>query len=150
MKQMIVCIGLFGIMYSAHTDDNIATLRGEVSIARQSQAPRIEQVEDNDIKRKRNYPMQPPTIPHNIDEYQVDLFTNKCLSCHSRRRAEQSGASMISVTHYVDRNGNFLAEMSPRRYFCNQCHVTQVESRPLVDNTFEDVDLILRRVGKEL
>jgi cytochrome c-type protein NapB len=150
MKQMIVCIGLFGIMCSAYADDNIATLRGEVSIARQSQAPRIEQVEDNDIKRKRNYPMQPPTIPHNIDEYQVDLFTNKCLSCHSRRRAEQSGASMISVTHYVDRNGNFLAEMSPRRYFCNQCHVTQVETGPLVDNTFEDVDLILRRVGKEL
>ncbi len=150
MKQMIVCIGLFGIMCSAYADDNIATLRGEVSIARQSQAPRIEQVEDNDIKRKRNYPMQPPTIPHNIDEYQVDLFTNKCLSCHSRRRAEQSGASMVSVTHYVDRNGNFLAEMSPRRYFCNQCHVTQVETGPLVDNTFEDVDLILRRVGKEL
>jgi cytochrome c-type protein NapB len=150
MKQMIVCIGLFGIMCSAYADDNIATLRGEVSIARQSQAPRIEQVEDNDIKRKRNYPMQPPTIPHNIDEYQVDLFTNKCLSCHSRRRAEQSGASMVSVTHYVDRNGNFLAEMSPRRYFCNQCHVTQVETGPLVENTFEDVDLILRRVGKEL
>ena len=150
MKQMIVCIGLFGIMCSAYADDNIATLRGEVSIARQSQAPRIEQVEDNDIKRKRNYPMQPPTIPHNIDEYQVDLFTNKCLSCHSRRRAEQSGASMVSVTHYVDRNGNFLAAMSPRRYFCNQCHVTQVETGPLVDNTFEDVDLILRRVGKEL
>jgi len=57
---------------------------------------------------------------------------------------------MISVTHYVDRNGNFLAEMSPRRYFCNQCHVTQVETGPLVENTFEDVDLILRRVGKEL
>ena len=57
---------------------------------------------------------------------------------------------MVSVTHYVDRNGNFLAAMSPRRYFCNQCHVTQVETRPLVDNIFEDVDLILRRVGKEL
>ena len=150
MKQMIVCIGLFGIMCSAYADNNIATLRGGVSIAQQPKAPRIEQVEDNDIKRKRNYSMQPPTIPHNIDEYQVDLFTNKCLTCHNRRHTEQSGASMVSVTHYVDRNGNFLAAMSPRRYFCNQCHVTQVESRPLVDNTFEDVDLILRRVGKEL
>jgi len=150
MKQMIVCIGLFGIMYSAHTDDNIATLRGEVSIADQPQAPRMEQVEDNDIKRKRNYPMQPPTIPHKINKYQVDLFTNKCLSCHSRQRAEDSQAPMVSDTHYMDRDGNFLAEVSPRRYFCNQCHVTQVETGPLVDNTFEDVDLILRRVGKEL
>ena len=57
MKQMIVCIGLFGIMCSAYADDNIATLRGGVSIAQQPKAPRIEQVEDNDIKRKRDYPM---------------------------------------------------------------------------------------------
>ena len=78
MKQMIVCVGLFGIIYSAHADDNIATLRGEVSITDQPPAPRMEQVEDHDIKRKRNYPMQPPTIPHAIDKYyQVDLFVNK-------------------------------------------------------------------------
>ena len=54
MKQMIVCVGLFGIIYSAHADDNIATLRGEVSITDQPPAPRMEQVEDHDIKRKRN------------------------------------------------------------------------------------------------
>jgi len=137
MKQMIVCIGLFGIMCSAYADDNIATLRGGVSIAQQPKAPRIEQVEDNDIKRKRNYSMQPPTIPHNIDEYQVDLFTNKCLSCHSRQRAEDSQAPMVSDTHYKDRDGKVLAEVSPRRYFCSQCHVIQVEVKPLVDNTFE-------------
>jgi cytochrome c-type protein NapB len=88
--------------------------------------------------------MQPPTIPHKIDNYRVDLNSNKCLSCHSRRRTEESQAVMISVTHYMDRDGNFLAEVSPRRYFCEQCHVAQTDARPLVDNTFKDVDELLR------
>jgi cytochrome c-type protein NapB len=45
----------------------------------------------------------------------------------------------------MDRDGNFLAEVSPRRYFCEQCHVTQVDARPLVDNTYEDVEAVVRR-----
>ena len=99
--------------------------------------------EDADSKRKRNYPMQPPTIPHKTQNYQVDLNSNKCLSCHSRRQVVDSQAPMVSVTHYMDRDGNFLAEVSPRRYFCNQCHVPQQEAKPLVENDFKDVDAIL-------
>ena len=36
---------------------------------------------------------------------------------------EESQAPMVSVTHYMDRDGNFLADISARRYFCEQCHV---------------------------
>jgi cytochrome c-type protein NapB len=54
---------------------------------------------------------------------------------------------MVSVTHYMDRNTQFLAEVSPRRYFCNQCHVVQTDAKPLVENTFEDVDAILQQQG---
>ena len=32
----------------------------------------------------RNYPEQPPVIPHSIDGYQIDINVNKCLSCHAR------------------------------------------------------------------
>ena len=88
--------------------------------------------------------MQPPTIPHKIDDYQVDLRVNKCMSCHSRSRTPDSQAIMISVTHYMDREGNFLATLSPRRYFCEQCHVVQTEATPLLDNEFVDVDTLLR------
>ncbi|MEQ8289544.1 MAG: nitrate reductase cytochrome c-type subunit [Gammaproteobacteria bacterium] len=108
------------------------------------EAPRLEKEENKDLKRKRSYPMQPPTIPHKVAGYRVDLNSNKCLSCHSRRRVAETQAPMVSVTHYMDRDGNFLAEVSPRRYFCNQCHVPQMEVRPLVDNTFQDVDNILK------
>jgi cytochrome c-type protein NapB len=145
MKQIV----LFGVFVLTATwawaqGDHIATLR-RAAIEAESKAPRLATVENKDIKRKRNYPMQPPTIPHKIDGYQVDLNTNKCMSCHSRRRTEESQAPMVSVTHYMDREAQFLAEVSPRRYFCTQCHVPQTDARPLVDNTFEDVDSILER-----
>ncbi len=52
---------------------------------------------------------------------------------------------MISVTHFQNRDGNFLAELSPRRYFCLQCHVPQAELKPLVENTFKDVDTMLNQ-----
>ena len=68
---------------------------------------------------------------------------NRCMACHSRRLTEDSQAPMVSVTHYMDRDANFLAEISPRRYFCEQCHVVQTEARPLLANDFVDIDKML-------
>jgi hypothetical protein len=36
-----------------------------------------------------------------------------------------SQAPMASVAHFMDRDGNFLAVVSPRRHLCDQCHVVQ-------------------------
>jgi cytochrome c-type protein NapB len=132
---------------SAIADDNIATLR-DASLTIEPDSPSMQNTENKDMRRERAYPMQPPTIPHKIDNYQVDLKANKCLSCHSRKQVEDSQAPMISVTHFMDRDGNFLADVSPRRYFCNQCHVPQLEAKPLVDNDFQDVDTLLRNKNK--
>ena len=100
--------------------------------------------ENRDIKRERNYPDQPPTIPHAIRGYQIDMNGNKCLACHSRANSAKSQATAISITHYMDRDGQALAAVSPRRYFCNQCHVVQKEVQPLVGNSFETIDKILQ------
>jgi nitrate reductase (cytochrome), electron transfer subunit len=43
---------------------------------------------------------------------------------------------MISVTHYQDRDGNFLGGLAPRRYACLACHVPQSTAQPLVDNLY--------------
>lgn len=141
MKKYFLLLLLIPVLVIAA--DNVATLRN-ADLVTEPDAPRMDKVENKDIKRKRNYPMQPPTIPHKIDGYHVDLNSNKCMACHSRRRIEESQAPMVSVTHYMDRDGNFLAEVSPRRYFCNQCHVPQVSSKPLVDNVFQDMDTIIQ------
>ena len=46
---------------------------------------------------------------------------------------------------FADAPGNFLAELSPRRYFCLQCHVPQANLNPLVGNDFKDVDTMLNQ-----
>lgn len=107
-------------------------------------APPIAEEENKDLKRERNYPDQPPTIPHTIRGYQIDKNGNKCLSCHSRANSARTQATMISITHYMDRDGQALAAVSPRRYFCNQCHVPQADVKPLVGNNFETIDKLLQ------
>lgn len=119
-------------------------LRGTTPVADETRPPPLGNAENRDLRRERSYSMQPPTIPHKIDGYQVDLNVNACLGCHSRGRAPVTQAVAVSVSHYMDRDGNFLAEISPRRYFCEQCHVPQEDAKPLVGNRFVDVDEILR------
>ena len=131
----------------AQPSDNFATLRGG-PIAEEAEAPRIAGLEDKGAKHKRAYPMQPPIIPHKVEGYRVNLKTNRCMTCHSRRTNHMSGAPMISVTHYTDRDGNFLADVSPRRYFCQQCHVAQTDVEPALANEFVDIDVLLRAKPK--
>lgn len=118
-------------------------LRGPAALDEQADPPRMAQVENRDLRRARNYPEQPPTIPHKIDGYQVDLSANRCLSCHARSQTAESQAPMVSITHFMDRDGQFLAAVSPRRYFCSQCHVVQLEIQPMVGNEFVDIDTLL-------
>jgi nitrate reductase (cytochrome), electron transfer subunit len=100
---------------------------------------------DADVREVRNYPEQPPIIPHSIEGYQVTGNFNECLDCHARTAIAVSQAPMVSVTHFMDRNGQVLAEISPRRYFCIQCHVPQHPVDPVVENTFVDADALLRQ-----
>lgn len=126
------------------TINSVATLRDHTPIDTQKEPNAIPRVVNKDIKQGRNYPMQPPVIPHTTRSYEVNKNNNKCMSCHSRHRTEKSQAPMVSVTHYMNRDGNFLADVSPRRYFCNQCHVTQVDAKPLVENTFTDMHSLMK------
>ncbi|MFV8781033.1 nitrate reductase cytochrome c-type subunit [Microbulbifer sp. SA54] len=101
-------------------------------------------------KRVRAYPEQPPTIPHTIRDYQIDKNNNRCLDCHTRIQTGVSGAPMISITHFMDRDFQVLATVAPRRYFCLQCHVPQTSAKPPVGNTFQDVDILMRnQKGKQ-
>jgi nitrate reductase (cytochrome), electron transfer subunit len=124
-------------------------LRGPAPLTEEAAPPPLAPEENRDLRRARNYPEQPPTIPHKIEGYQIDVNANQCLSCHSRAATGQSQAPMVSITHFMDRDGQFLAAVSPRRYFCNQCHVPQHEVEPLVGNDFVDIDTILTREAEQ-
>ncbi|HKY01114.1 MAG TPA: nitrate reductase cytochrome c-type subunit [Burkholderiales bacterium] len=127
---------------------NVDAMRGNTPLADEPRPPALPTVENKDIRRTRAYSMQPPTIPHKIEGYQIDKNANRCLFCHNRNRVEETQAIPLSVTHYMDRDGNVLATISPRRYVCTTCHVEQTENKPLVANTFRDVDTVIQDAAK--
>ncbi len=119
--------------------------RGPTPITESTKPPVLGNAVNDDVRRTRNYPTQPPTIPHRVDGYQIDKNFNKCLDCHARAKTEVTQAIPVSVTHYMDRDGHTLGQVSTRRYFCMQCHVPQDAVRPLVANSFQDVDTVIQR-----
>jgi cytochrome c-type protein NapB len=130
-----------GAIYAQTAPEIVPRLTGEPAPMTNDPAPPLARPVTDDKRVMRNYPEQPPVIPHSIDNYQLTLNTNRCLDCHRRQYTEASGAPMISITHFMDRDAQVLADVTPRRYFCTTCHVTQTDARPLVPNTFQDMAL---------
>ena len=124
-------------------------LRGPVPLAETTRPPVLGNAINDDVRRTRNYDMQPPTIPHRVDGYQIDRNFNKCLDCHARARTAVSQAIPVSPTHYQDRDGKVLGQVSTRRYFCMQCHVAQEAASPIVGNGFENLDLLTKKAAAQ-
>ncbi|MEO3416652.1 nitrate reductase cytochrome c-type subunit [Roseovarius sp. CAU 1744] len=143
MKNLLIPALIALSVSAASAENQLATLRGSAPLDENASAPVIPKIVNSDIRQVRNYPEQPPVIPHKIDGYQIDLKYNQCLTCHARSAIEISQAPMVSITHFMDRDGQFLASVSPRRFFCTQCHVPQSEARPQLENSFVDVDEVL-------
>ena len=127
--------------------ETFSGLRGPVPLDQIAPAPRMTPLDNTAEKRVRNYPEQPPVIPHTTEGYEIDLNSNRCLSCHARSRTGESRAPMVSITHFMDRDGQFLATVSPRRFFCTACHVPQHEVKAPVPNDFVDIDTLLARAA---
>ena len=143
MKQIVLAALLLAAGAALAQDGDhvsnggLVTLRDGRPLDAGAMPPPIPSVVNSDIRQVRNWPEQPPVIPHQIDNYQIDLNVNKCLTCHSRTAVAVSQAPMVSITHFQNREGQVLAAVTPRRFFCTQCHVPQTDARPLVDNTFQ-------------
>ena len=152
MRRVVLAACLAATMLAAATAlaVDLPGLRGPTPIGETKESAQIAREINDDARRSRNYPEQPPVIPHSIRGYEVSLNANRCLSCHGRRMTEMSQAPMISVTHFMDRDDQILATVSARRYFCTQCHVPQHEAKPLVPNGFTDIDTLIERQRKTL
>lgn len=148
MKKLLVALLSVGALLSGNVLAEIENPGGIGGLESLRGATNLEDTRPADDFKKypreqvleSSYVYQPPLIPHNIRGYEVSLNANKCLSCHSWKNAKEMGATKISVTHYVNREDAVLADVSPRRYFCLQCHVPQANAKPLIKNDFEAVD----------
>ena len=131
--------GLLVLAAGALAQEIVPRLTGDHEPMGDVAAPPLANPITDDVRKMRAYPEQPPVIPHSIEGYELSLNANRCMQCHQRQFAEAVNAPMISITHFLDRNGQMLADVAPRRYFCTQCHVTQTDARALVPNIFVDM-----------
>ena len=120
----------------------LVSLRGGAELDQGQAAEDLKLVPRDQAYLDRDYLHQPPLIPHQTRNYEIDLNSNKCLSCHSWKNYKKANATKISLTHFETRDGQQLSDVSPRRYFCTQCHVTQADAKPLVGNEFKSVDAL--------
>ena len=118
----------------------VESLRGHEQLSDVNKSEPMKRILKDREPIDRNYVHQPPLIPHDVRGYKVSLNSNKCLSCHSWKNAGKIGATKISPTHFVTRDNITLSDVSPRRYFCQQCHVPQADAKPLVGNSFQPVE----------
>ncbi len=116
--------------------EEVASLRGDNKL--EVEAQMFEKKKSIQVQGgiKRNWDLQPPSIPHDIEKDRVSLQENTCMRCHNKENHEKEKAPEIGETHYKDRDGNVLTKLSSRRYFCRQCHTPQADAPALVENTF--------------
>lgn len=136
-KSLFILLSLF-FTFAVNADDLDVkrTLNGASILEKMSPQPEIKKWHDTE-PQPRNYPQQPPIIPHTTKGYVINQKSNKCLTCHSSEDSKTSGATPVGKSHYKDRDGSPTTKISARRYFCVQCHVPQVDSAPFMENDFK-------------
>lgn len=139
MKKTIVILltALIALMFTGAAISGVSSLRGDYDLEKMAKTPNKhkEMVVEGGIER--SYKIQPPMIPHKVDKEKINLKINTCMKCHSEKTFEAKKAPKVGDSHYVARDGKVQETVSPRRYFCNQCHATQKNASPLVENTFQ-------------
>lgn len=118
-------------------NDGLAKEGVKLEHAAENVAPNVYNVPKEGGQQALNYVNQPPLVPHSVAGMQVTKNVNQCLNCHSAENARVTGATRISPTHFMDRDGKISANASPRRYFCLQCHVPQTDAKAIVPNEFK-------------
>jgi len=142
MKKTIatICLSLVSLSFTASSisAENVMSLRGAVALDELSEMIPNRQVMAIDDGIDVTFEDQPPMIPHGIDKTRITLHENSCLSCHNRKDAKIEDSPPPPKSHYKTREGEKLKTISTGRYFCTQCHMSQENAKPLVENTFVD------------
>ena len=137
---MLVMCGAIGVPATS-TGESLVSLRGAVQIPDDSVAPvKARIINDKEII-DRTFEEQPPLVPHKVDQYAINLGENECMDCHSKEKAKEKDATEVSESHYKTSDGTKLDTLAARRYFCNQCHVPQIDADPLIANEFKSVPM---------
>tara|TARA_B100000315_G_scaffold117415_1_gene107644 strand:+ start:793 stop:1242 length:450 start_codon:yes stop_codon:yes gene_type:complete len=120
--------------------DSVVSLRGSNNIPGAPEAPRFFKAEVPDKAFARAHKGAPPLVSHEIDlndkKYAITLKRNGCLKCHDKSVTDKEKAPKLSTAHYKAPNGVIGETVFKGRYYCIQCHVPQLKTKPLVANSF--------------
>ncbi len=136
-KIMVLMVtAMVAMTFSVGAIANVESLRGSSELKANANKVVKHKVEVTQGGVKRNYEKQPPVIPHATEKYRISIKNNGCMKCHSEKAYKKEKSPKVGDSHYIDRDGKVLKHLSSRRYFCTQCHVTQVKADELVENTY--------------
>lgn len=91
---------------------------------------------------ERTFVGQPPMVPHSIEKYvPLTIEENACIECHQTLEIRGQKIPQIGTSHFSKtvktKAGAPALEMS--RFQCDNCHVPQVDAKPLVESHFVGV-----------
>ncbi len=130
-KWMLLIAFIAGFSWA----EGVESLRGSLAIDAQGAANATTTAIENKESHKDIFSqgdVEPPMVPHATESYSITPKNNMCLMCHQKGL---SSATVIPESHFTDdRSGEVTEEIDGRRYFCTQCHASQLDSEPLVKN----------------
>ena len=125
MRRIVPALGLLAVFAFAQPSATFQDpLRGPVPIAESTRPPLLGNAVNDDVRRMRAYDMQPPTIPHRVDGYQIDKNLNARLGFGWGFRSGPKTTVgvrldlhywLLSLSDYdPDRTGSPVPSMVPR------------------------------------
>ena len=79
-RKLLAAAILVSLVSTIATAQTFSALRGSIPLDQSGPAPPITPERNTALREARNYPEQPPVIPHAIEGYEVSIRGNKCLS----------------------------------------------------------------------
>lgn len=131
---LLVCL----VGFAGPAVSDLASLRGASDIPTTQGAPKLMKFINDKENVERTFKEQPPVVPHTVDRYEINLKVNECLECHVKQAGKDEAKSVeMSESHFVNRKGEKLDRPAGARHFCDQCHVPQIDAKPLVGTNFQ-------------
>jgi cytochrome c-type protein NapB len=86
----------------------------------------------------RNFEKQPPLVPHTIEQYEISATENACWDCHNSDDFKGKKMPMVGPSHLLTpAAADATPKLNMQRWQCDNCHVPQVDAKPLVENSFK-------------
>ncbi|GAB4401344.1 MAG: nitrate reductase cytochrome c-type subunit [Rhodoferax sp.] len=136
LKPMLISLAALAVVACATQSVPLHTLR-QASVAAGDQAPDVKTYVGKRPGQgqliARSFDKQPPLVPHTMEGYDISPTENACWDCHNSTEFKGKKMPMVSNSHLVS---SAPPALNMQRWQCNNCHVAQVDARPLVDNAY--------------